>query len=320
MCCNFKLSLAATFIIFVAGCTQNKKNVTAETSTSTVSAFTGNYVSSEYAKRNEGYDWVAVTVKQLTDSSAHIAIRSRADKKKPTCTFDADAVFHGNNILKATVEGKSILFAFSLDSLLISAENNQDEGFLNYFCSGGGSIAGTYTKISEPLDNAQIDKTIFSKALSWNNFFFDINLTGKELTIQPVGLEIDNNKVTHTIEGTVVNAEIGDLNVDGFPEVLVYITSDGSGSYGSVIGYSVNNGKSMSQVYLPPVAENPKVNTGYMGHDQFAIVENTFNQRFPIYKPGDINAKPTGGTRQILYKLTNGEASRVFVIDKILEY
>lgn len=317
---NFKHVLAVTLILIVAACTQSNKNVTAESTSGTDIAIGGNYVSSDYAKRNNGYDWVAVSVNQLTDSLAHIAIRSRADKKKPTCTFDANAVLHGNNILKATLDGKSILFTFAGDSLLISAENQQDESLLNYFCSGGGSIAGTYTKISEPLDETQIDKTIFSKALSWNSFFFDVNHTGNELVIQPVGLEVDNSKVSHTIEGRVVNAEIGDLNADGFPEVLVYITSNGSGSYGSVIGYSVNNGKSMSRIFLPAIADNPKANQGYMGHDEFAIVETTFNQRFPIYKPGDINAKPTGGIRQIQYKLRNGEASRVFVIDKILEY
>lgn len=311
-------AVLATLTAFSCKSNLNVKNI--ESLPASVDAFTGNYVTSGYLKRNDGYDWVSVTVKQLTDSSAHIALRSRADKKKPTCTFDADAVLHDNNMLKATVEGKSILFTFAGDSLLISAENKQDAGFLNYFCSGGGSIAGTYKKIYEPLDTVQIDKTIFSKALSWNNLFFDINLTGKELVIQPVGLEIDNNKVSHTVEGIVADAEIGDLNSDGFPEVLVYITSAGSGSYGSVIGYSVNNGKSMSQIFLPPVADNPKINRGYMGHDEFAIVESTFNQRFPIYKPGDINAKPTGGIRQIQYKLKNGEASRVFVIDKILEF
>ena len=123
------------------------------------------------------------------------------------------------------------------------------------------------------------------------------------------------------VEGTVINSEVGDLNIDGFPEVLVYIQSAGSGSYGSVIGYSVNNGKSMSMIAnLPPVAENPEASEGYMGHDEFAIVESSLIQRFPIYKPGDINAKPTGGTRQVQYKLKDGEAMRQFVVDQVVEY
>ena len=66
--------------------------------------------------------------------------------------------------------------------------------------------------------------------------------------------------------------------------------------------------------------ENEDAKIGYMGHDEFAIVENTFVRRFPVYKPEDTNANPTGGMRQIQYKLVDGEASRLFKVDKIVEY
>ena len=73
--------------------------------------------------------------------------------------------------------------------------------------------------------------------------------------------------------------------------------------YGKLIGYSVNDGKSVSQVHLPEISGNKEVSIGYMGHAEMAIVENSFCQRFPIYKDGDSNANPTGGMRQIQYKL-----------------
>jgi hypothetical protein len=57
-----------------------------------------------------------------------------------------------------------------------------------------------------------------------------------------------------------------------------------------------------------------------MGHDEFTIMETTLARRFPIYKEGDTNSNPTGGTRQIEYKLQDGEASRAFVIHKISDY
>jgi hypothetical protein len=153
-----------------------------------------------------------------------------------------------------------------------------------------------------------------------NTISFEIKEIGNQLLIQPSGLAIDNTKVVKDIEGTVTNAEIGDLNNDGFPEVLVYITSDGSGSYGTVIGYSVNNGKSMSEIFMPNIDDNPKASKGYMGHDEFAIVENSFCQRFKTYNPEDTNSNPTGKMRQIQYKLKDGENSRVFVVDKIIEF
>ncbi|MDC1198155.1 hypothetical protein N8035_04825 [Algibacter sp.] len=126
--------------------------------------------------------------------------------------------------------------------------------------------------------------------------------------------------MTLKIDGQVVNAEIEDLNSDGSPEILIYTRSLGSGSYGNVIGYSVNNGKSISQIYFPELSDNKEANIGYMGHDEFAIIETSLARRFPIYKNGDTNNNPTGGMRQIQYKLKDGEASRLFVIDKISTY
>ena len=76
----------------------------------------------------------------------------------------------------------------------------------------------------------------------------------------------------------------------------------------------------MSQIAFPNIADHAKAGKGYMGHDEFAVVENTLVQRFRVYQPNDTNAKPTGAMRQIQYKLRNGEASRQFVIDRIVEY
>lgn len=282
----------------------------------------GNYVNSDYKDKDKGYDWIAVMVNEYNDSLIQVSVRSRADKKKPTCTFDAKAVKQDSTgFYKAMVEGNSVLFLFSGDSIVIKSDPESGYSNLNYFCSGGASIEGVYSRLSAPLDTAQIDKVLFRKSLNYDKFNFFIEVYGKTLTIEPTGLTVDNQIFTHEIEGTVMNAEIGDLNIDGYPEVLVYIQSVGSGSYGSVIGYSVNNGKSLSQIApVPEVSENPEASAGYMGHDEFAIVENTFIQRFPVYKPGDSNAKPTGGMRQIQYKLYDGEASRKFVVDKIVEY
>ena len=281
----------------------------------------GNYVDDSYALKDEGYDWVAVIVNELSDSLIQISIRSRADKKQPTCTFDSRAVkVEPGGYYQTVLDGNSILFEFLKDTLVIREDTSANYSNLNYFCSGGASIAGVYKRIIEPLDDSQIDKVIFRKSLNYLDYHFFVEVYNKMLSIEPFGLSIDKSKVIHNIEGRVVNAETGDLNIDGFPEVIVYIQSDGSGSYGSIIGYSVNNGKSMSQFYLPDISENKNANQGYMGHDEFAIVENTLVRRFPIYNPGDSNVSPTGGTRQLQYKLVDGEASRKLIIDKIVEY
>lgn len=178
------------------------------------------------------------------------------------------------------------------------------------------------TTVKEGIDSVK-QEISFNTELTYpgSNISFKINTKGDSLIIQPSGLSVSNETLYHNITGyTVVNAEIGDLNIDSYPELFVYLTSDGSGSYGKLIGYSVNNGKSVSQVYLPDISENDEVSKGYMGHDEMAIVENTFCQRFPIYKEGDSNANPTGGIRQIQYKLVDGESSRILKINKVINF
>ena len=115
----------------------------------------------------------------------------------------------------------------------------------------------------------------------------------------------------------VTGADIGDINVDGSPEIYVYIKGKDKGS---LIAYSANNKKSLSEIYLPPIPENPKLTKGYRGHDEFMMVEAIVAQRFPVYKDNDSDAKPTGGWRQLQYKLVQGEAGWQLKIDKTLEY
>ncbi len=190
------------------------------------------------------------------------------------------------------------------------------------------AIPGCKTQVdktkSESVVHQDSTDLNFHKILSLQDISFDVSTTGQgsiqKLSIQPAGLSIINRELNHEIDGRVVDAEIEDLNADGYPELLIYIQSAGSGSYGDVIAYSVNNGKSVSHVYFPPLSENPEAMKGYMGHDEFMLIENSLARRFPIYKKGDTNAQPTGGMRQIQYKLLDGEASRRFEIVKITDY
>jgi len=112
-------------------------------------------------------------------------------------------------------------------------------------------------------------------------------------------------------DGSITGVEAGDLNGDGYPEIYVYVNSAGSGSYGSLIAYASNRNKSLSQIYLPPIEEDFTAAQGYMGHDEFALGEGALLRRFPVYREGDTNASPSGGTRQIQYRLEAGEAGWV---------
>lgn len=286
---------------------------------------TGNYVSDSYHQRNEGYDWIAVVVSNVNNDQIKISVRSRADKKEPSCTFDAKAFKRNDTTYESVYEWKRIIYHFTGEDITISTENQEDLNILYFFCNGGATLAGTYHKINEQLDPKQIDLTSFSKVLKLQGIGFNVSSIREnnknKLSIYTFGLEEREYNETFNIEGEeVIDAEVEDLNSDGSPELFVYTQSVGSGSYGNVYAFSVNNKKSMSQVYFQPTAENSKINQGYMGHDEFTLIENSLGHRFPIYKEGDSNANPSGGIRQVSYKLVEGEAMRKLQVDKITEY
>ncbi|WP_104735791.1 PliI family lysozyme inhibitor of I-type lysozyme [Hanstruepera ponticola] len=322
---NFYAIVMILFLTF--GCKNETKKIEEVSKTEFTEALNvlGSYVSDGYSKRSEGYDWIAISVTETENNQLNISVRSRADKKKPTCTFDAVAYKVDDKLYQTQIDGKSILFEFTNAQITISTEKEDDESLLYFYCSGGASIAGTYQKINEPIDQNQIDKTKFNSVLNLQDVGFNVSSIEKDgkntLTIFTFGLKEREYQETLNIDGEeVINAEVEDLNSDGSPELFVFTRSVGSGSYGNVYAFSVNNKKSMSEVYFQPTAENSEINNGYMGHDEFSLVENTLSQRFPIYKEGDTNAEPTGGTRQVSYRLVEGEAMRKLEVDKITEY
>ena len=153
----------------------------------------------------------------------------------------------------------------------------------------------------------------FDKVLTLQGITFHVQASNEgslnQLTITPSGLEIVNDVIKQEIDGSVTGAEVADINADGSPEIYVYVNSAGSGSYGSLVAYSANNKKSLSEINLAPLEHDKKNSVGYMGHDEFTIIENSFARRFPIYNESDANCCPKGGMRQLQYKLVPGEAT-----------
>ena len=323
-----KVSLAVLILGSLVGCKETNKEPQNEISEATISKtqtdFPGNYVTKDYHKRNEGYDWISIAVREMGANTIGISVRSRADKKRPTCALDTKGYRVNDTLFSSVLNGVTVLFTFQKGALNISAERPEQEAALQFYCSGGGNFTGNYKRIEGDLDRSQIDPTLYTKTMELQGIGFSVSSVAKKnkkvLEILPYGLEIDNSAITLAIEGSILEVEVEDLNSDGFPELLVYLSSDGSGSYGEVIGYSVNNGKSISPVYMPPITQDQKLSNGYMGHDEFSIIETSLVRRFPIYKDGDNNANPTGGIRQIEYKLEDGEASRLFVIKNSTDF
>jgi len=126
--------------------------------TKSVIDYSGDYVTEEYSRRKEGFDWLVVSAKKLTDSTMHLSVRARADKKKGTCSFEGNGTKISVGVYKATDGANTVLFTFKDNKVTIGGEGKADDvSTLHWFCSGGASLVDyTFTKISEPLDEAQL--------------------------------------------------------------------------------------------------------------------------------------------------------------------
>ncbi len=130
------------------------KSVTSSVDEVFADKFSADYASTDYDKRAQGYDWVGVMVRAESDQQIDIKVRSRSDIKKPTCHFDGKATLMGQDaahgtIFQTTVNDSTAFFQFKDDKLTI---DSPDKYALNYFCSGGGSLAGKYKKLTAGLE------------------------------------------------------------------------------------------------------------------------------------------------------------------------
>ncbi|WP_224484638.1 hypothetical protein [Robertkochia aurantiaca] len=280
----------------------------------------GSYFTESNEKREQGYDWVKVSLTEKEEGTAHVQITSREDKKRPTCTYNSVAVIVNDSTLRvADTLAPFLLEVHKNGELTLKTENEEESDKLMFYCSGGGNLAGKYYRMD---DTAASD---FKKTLEWEyspNPVTAIIRTNSENMVEVEFPGFENKQQNYVAEfrGEISGAEIGDLNGDSWPEIVIYTTDSGELPEGRVIGYSVLNGKSATMINWPQFSEEERKEYGYAGGDEFAIVETTLVRRFPRYNLNGSEKTQTGETTQLQYKLSPGEAMPVFTIDKVISY
>lgn len=136
----------------------------------------------------------------------------------------------------------------------------------------------------------------------------------QEMEIYPFGLSLTNQTIKQLVEGKIADAEVEDLDSDGFPEVLVYVES--ADKKGNVMGISVIDEKTINRIIFPALNENPKISTGYNGEDEFTIIETSLARQFPVFENGIRSDK----IRQVQYKLESVGKTKQFVVKNITEF
>jgi hypothetical protein len=99
-------------------------------------------------------------------------------------------------------------------------------------------------------------------------------------------------------DGTINGRWVADVTGDGSPEILVWMTSAGSGSYGTVHVYEKRGTEFASR---PIAALDATQRSGYMGHDVYEVANGALYRRFPEYASTDPQASPSGSTVRLRY-------------------
>ena len=130
-------------------------------------------------------------------------------------------------------------------------------------------------------------------------------------TITPIGFDKDVREFSFEIRGRILKAEVDDITLDGFPDLVFYVyNNNDSASKGTVIGVSSENNESVSPIVFPDIYDDPKLRIGYKGYDEFFLMEGYLVRRFPVFTSDSIKAAPPQKgslIRQIQYMVVPGE-------------
>ncbi|WP_080058585.1 PliI family lysozyme inhibitor of I-type lysozyme [Spirosoma aerolatum] len=172
--------------------------------------------------------------------------------------------------------------------------------------------ANAMTYLADPL----VIAPQYNKQLRFNIYTFSVSAsdTGRvrQATIKAYRGELLLTNFQVRIDGAVVGAEVADLDGNRFPELYVYSTSDGSGSFGRVYAWQFLPERK-ADITMP----NWQLTTssGYMGHDSLWVERTILCRKYPIYQDGDANAEPSGGYRMMRYHLQSAGSNYALVAE-----
>lgn len=139
-------------LMLCMGCSEHGELTKKEKKPVALSDYAGTFASDGYEHRSKGFDYLSVQISPINDTLAQVSVRSRADNKKPTCSFDSQAVFLASTgELEAEFEGKSIHFDLDEDTLSISAPDDDDHMILYFLAPGGSALMGNYYRVKNGL-------------------------------------------------------------------------------------------------------------------------------------------------------------------------
>lgn len=199
---------------------------------------------------------------------------------------------------------------------------------LLWSCSGGqpsestdGTTAGNTTVVVPEKDPSRAarfnrrNRIPFEKRLEKGGLAFHLSSPNvpeeNTLTASPSGFEVRNDSFQIMVEGNVTDAQLADLDKDGFPEVYAFARSIGPDSTAYVYAFTSYRNRSFGLVSVSDLSNHKEMAEGFNGHGRFYFENGLLKHSFPIYQEG----KPSGKQRIVTYGLRQGEAS--FILEPV---
>ena len=154
-------TIAVTFI-FIACNNHSNETKTTVTKTDIVSKssekqttnpgindFVGIYISGQ---KEDGNDWVEIEIENLEkQDSCKITVDTKVINGRKNCTFQKVGIYKNDTIFINTTDWKkpvTVILTRKDNKITFDAieKEDGDRYVLNYYCNGGGSLIGDYTK------------------------------------------------------------------------------------------------------------------------------------------------------------------------------
>lgn len=140
--------------------------------------------------------------------------------------------------------------------------------------------------------------------------FIVIEKTGSaslsRITVQGMGFQMEKI-FTFSDTDPLEEGLVGDLDGDGFDELYVVTRSAGTGSYATVMGFASVEDKTYEEITIPDIDTSTPSFKGYRGKDRVGVRGDELWREFPVYNEDDVNARPTGGSRIVMYRLVRND-------------
>jgi len=186
--------------------------------------------------------------------------------------------------------------------------------------ANSGANTGTGTSANATGTNSVTGASMaFDRSFERDGIRFEVSspnlLQGNSVTIKPEGLKDDNAEIKKNIRGQIYDAVIDDLNDDKAPEIYIMLREPEGNRRAWAIGFASDKNRSLKQIVVEDLDPASKDMLGYNGEDEYAFKNGIMTRSFPILEGIGAEAKKSGKTRYIEYKLVPGDKN--WELDKI---